>query len=233
MSLFQKGVIWYLASLIVLGFLLGIVAWSHPAAASDRIVPSCHDEADQSSGAIKHFCEVAPRAAPAPLAAQPRREPIQPPPPRPGRPYYPPPQGAVPGPSVGVGPGIQFSGAVFQLGPVTIQIPPIFIAPPAPVYVQPPIPAPQAGPFSNPVGYVAARFVFCDGSGCYIRVPADGANVRVSPGGEISGAFVPGTPVIVLGQVSVWLAVTVPCHIVRTGLFSDTASGVPLLACSN
>jgi hypothetical protein len=75
-----------------------------------------------------------------------------------------------------------------------------------------------------------ARYVDCENSGCFVRVPADGANVRRHPNGQAFLALVNGTPLVVLQWQERWALVAAACNLVPTGLWSDT-QGVPLDTC--
>lgn len=234
---FTEGLIrtTYITAVVVLAFLLFLAAYTHPVrAAGLRIKPVCTDQADQS-GEIHHQCTV-PGAPPLQRPQQPQ-QPVQPPalqpPPRyqpsgrafPGGPetvYGPPPAP----PPVAYGPGfyINPSAGVYRFGPLVIQAPPI--------YVQPPIPVPPANP--NPIGWVDFRLVHCDayGQNCFVAAPfpASGVNVRTGPGQIVTGAFVNGLPITLVGPQGYWAAVQAQCSIIRIG-WSDSAN-VPLLGCA-
>ena len=230
MSTYAKAVVWWISAVCVLVFLLLVVAWRHPSKAADlsKIYPQRREQRNSDTGSVERHCSGEVQHQQPQNHAQPLQPPsphtYQPPPPvyqQPPAQGYGPPAPSVYGPGIYINPG----AGIYQFGPVIIHAPPVVVPVPQ---VQAPIPANP-----NPIGFVVWRFVQCDtyGQNCFISVPADAANVRVSPGGEITGALINGVPVTVLGRAGYWLAIQVTCQLTRTGLFSDTAGGVPLLGC--
>ena len=100
-----------------------------------------------------------------------------------------------------------------------------------PLYANLPPSSPPVVAVPPPLGWVDARYVDCGNSGCFIGVPADGANIRTYPNGHAFLALVNGTPLAVLQRQGRWVLVAATCNLVRTGLRSDTTQGVPLDTC--
>jgi hypothetical protein len=96
-----------------------------------------------------------------------------------------------------------------------------------PVSPMKPTPAPLP---PAPLGWISARFIDCANWGCFVRVSADGANVRKHPNGDAVLALVNGTPLLVSQWQGNWALVTATCNLVPTGLWSDTHR-VPLTTC--
>jgi hypothetical protein len=89
---------------------------------------------------------------------------------------------------------------------------------------------PLAAPDLPPLGWVSARYVDCENWGCFVRVSAEGLNVRTHPNGDAILALVSGTPLVVSQWQGNWALVTATCNLVPTGLWSDTHR-VPLTTC--
>jgi len=109
-----------------------------------------------------------------------------------------------------------------NFGGSTIPLPPVVV----PLPVEPPPPP-------TPLGWVYGRYVACepDGSRCLTNVDADGVNVRRSPNGPVFLSLTNNVPLFVLQQNGAWILVAVPCNLVPTGVWSDTAR-VPLHTCA-
>jgi hypothetical protein len=100
-----------------------------------------------------------------------------------------------------------------------------------PVSPMKPTPAPPPPPAASPpLGWVYARYVDCENWPCFVRVSADGANVRTHPNGQTVLALVNGTPLVVSQWQGEWALVTATCNLVSTGRWSYT-DGVPLDTC--
>ena len=100
------------------------------------------------------------------------------------------------------------------------------IAPP-PVEVLPPPPPP-------PLGWIYGPLTACaDPPACqniFVRVYADGANVRSAPNGFVTMSLANGVPIIPLGQQGKWILIAPGCALAPTYTWSVTA-GVPLSVC--
>ncbi|SRR6266566_741329 len=108
--------------------------------------------------------------------------------------------------------------------PNTVILPPVVVEQPPP----PPPPPP------SPLGWVYGRYVACerDGARCLTSVDADGVNVRRSPNGPVFLSLTNNIPLFVLQQNGAWVLIAVPCELVPTGVWSDTAR-VPLHTCAS
>jgi len=91
-------------------------------------------------------------------------------------------------------------------------------------------------PYDMPpaLGWIWRTLAPCANPDCSVltvSVGADGANIRVSPGGPVSFALANGVPLFPSERVGNWVLVSAACALVPTWTFSVTAGGVPLSVC--